>query len=68
LEYDRSVEDLVQILTKFHRDIFVPDIERIVANAVAGFERRLRDEMHSLFDRKAQQITVRPSSFRAPAR
>ena len=46
------MEDLVQMLTKFHRDIFLPDFERIVD----GAERRLRDEMHSLFDGLAQQI------------
>jgi predicted nucleic acid-binding Zn-ribbon protein len=50
------VEDLVQVLTRFHRDIVVPDIKRIVGDAVDGAERRLRDEMHSLFDALAQQI------------
>ena len=46
------MEDFVQILTRFHRDIFLPDFERIVD----GAERRLRDEMHSIFDGLAQQI------------
>jgi chromosome segregation ATPase len=46
------VEDLVPILTKFHREIVVPDLERIVAAS----ERRLRDEMHSLFDSQSRQI------------
>ena len=50
------MEDLVQVLTKFHRDIVVPDIKRIVGDAVDGSERRLRDEMHSLFDALAQSM------------
>lgn len=50
------MEDLVQVLTKFHRDIVVPDIERIVGNAVEGAERRLRDEMQIGFDALAQRL------------
>ena len=50
------MEDLVQVLTKFHRDIVAPDIKRIVGDAVDGAERRLRDEMHSLFDALAQSM------------
>jgi polyhydroxyalkanoate synthesis regulator phasin len=46
------VEDLVQVLTKFHREIVVPDIERIVSAS----EQRLRNEMQTLFDALAQQI------------
>jgi predicted nuclease with TOPRIM domain len=46
------VEDLVQVLTKFHREIVVPDIERIVGSA----ELRLRDEMQTGFDALAQRL------------
>jgi len=46
------VEDLVQVLTKLHREVFVPDIERIVGEA----EQRLRNEMHTLFDALSRQI------------
>jgi predicted nucleic acid-binding Zn-ribbon protein len=46
------VEDLVQVLTKFHREIVVPDIERIVGET----ERRLRDEMHAGFDALSQRL------------
>lgn len=35
------MEDLVKVLTKFHRDVVVPDIERIVGAS----EQRVRDEM-----------------------
>jgi predicted nucleic acid-binding Zn-ribbon protein len=52
VEYDRGVEDLVQVLTKFHRDIVVPDIERIVGAS----EQRLRSEMQTLFDALAQRL------------
>ena len=50
------MEDLVQVLTKFHREIVVPDIERIVGNAIEGSERRLRDEMQTGFDALAQRL------------
>jgi len=50
------VDDLVQVLTKFHREIVVPDIERIVGNAIEGSERRLRDEMHAGFDALVQRL------------
>jgi hypothetical protein len=46
------VEDLVQVLTKFHRDIIVPDIERIVGAS----EQRLRDEMQRGFDALVQRL------------
>ena len=46
------MEDLVPALTRFHREIVVPDIARIVA----GSEQRLRDEMHTLFDSLSRQI------------
>ncbi len=50
------MEDLVQVLTKFHRELVGPDIERIVGDAVEGSERRLRDEMHAGFDALAQRL------------
>jgi len=38
------------VLAQFHRQVILPDIQRIVGDAVEGSERRLRDEMHSLHD------------------
>jgi polyhydroxyalkanoate synthesis regulator phasin len=49
-------EDLVPILAKFHRDVLLPDVKRVVAEAVEASERRLRDEMHTLFDSLSRQI------------
>jgi len=46
------VEDLIPALTKFHREIVVPDIERIVAAS----EQRLRHEMHTLLDAIVQEL------------
>jgi predicted nucleic acid-binding Zn-ribbon protein len=46
------MDDLVQVLTRFHRDIVVPDIEQIVGAS----EQRLRNEMHTLFDALAQRM------------
>ena len=47
-----DVEDLIPVLTRFHREIVVPDIERIVAAS----EQRLRNEMHTLFDSLSRQV------------
>jgi len=35
-------------LAQFHRQVIVPDIQRIVAATVEASEQRLRDEMHGL--------------------
>ncbi len=37
-------------LAQFHRQVILPDIERIVGNTVQGAETRLRDEMQTLHD------------------
>jgi len=39
-------EDLVQVLTRFHREVLLPDVERIVQAS----ETRVRDEMHGVAD------------------
>src|SRR5687768_472926 len=41
---DQSIP--LSVLAEFHREVIVPDIERIVG----GAERRLRDEMHGVHD------------------
>ena len=46
------MEDLVKVLTKFHREVVVPDIERIVGKGLDG----LRGEMHAGFDALAQRL------------
>jgi predicted nucleic acid-binding Zn-ribbon protein len=45
-------EDLIPILTRFHREIVLPDIERILGAA----EQRLRNEMQTGFDALAQRL------------
>ena len=37
-------------LAQFHRQVIVPDIERILSGTVDSFEARLRDEMQTLHD------------------
>jgi chromosome segregation ATPase len=41
-----------ETLARFHREVMLPDVQRIVE----GTERRLRDEMHALFDAQAQKL------------
>jgi chaperonin cofactor prefoldin len=50
------VEELVAVLAKFHREVLLPDVERVVNAAVGGSESRLRDEMHGLFDSLSQRL------------
>lgn len=54
-------EDLVPVLARFHRDVLLPDVKRVVAEVVDASERRLRDEMQSGFDSLARELTdLRP--------
>ncbi len=39
-------------LTQFHREVLLPDVQRIVAES----EHRLRDEMHAGFDAVYQRL------------
>jgi predicted nuclease with TOPRIM domain len=39
-------------LVQYHREVMLPDVQRIVEDS----ERRLRDEMHGLFDALAQRL------------
>jgi predicted nuclease with TOPRIM domain len=45
-------DDLIPILTRFHREIVLPDVERIVGAA----EQRLRNEMQIGFDALAKRL------------
>ena len=45
-------EDLLPVLAKFHREIVLPDIKRILEES----EQRLRNEVHTLFDALAQRL------------
>jgi len=38
------------VLAQFHRQVILPDVERTLGQAVAGSERRLRDEIRTLQD------------------
>jgi len=47
-------EDLIPILTRFHREVMLPDIQRIVGEAVDGLEGRMSahfDAIYQRFDR-----------------
>ena len=46
------MDDLVTVLAKFHRDVLLPDVERIVQAS----ERRINDRMHGLFDALSKRI------------
>jgi predicted nuclease with TOPRIM domain len=49
-------DDLLPLLTRFHREVLLPDVKRIVSDAIEGAERRLRDEMQTGFDGLAQRL------------
>jgi chromosome segregation ATPase len=50
-------EDPVPLLARFHREVLLPDVKRVVAEAVEASERRLRDEMQTGFDSLARELT-----------
>lgn len=43
------MEELTAALTKFHREVLLPDVERVVTPAGGSWESRLRDEMRGRF-------------------
>src|SRR5882672_2177961 len=45
-----TVGSLAGALAKFHREVIVPDIQRIVGDVVSGSEGRLRNEMQGFHD------------------
>jgi predicted nucleic acid-binding Zn-ribbon protein len=45
-------DDLLSVLTRFHREVVLPDMERVVGSV----EIRLRDEMQTGFDALAQKL------------
>ncbi len=50
--YDSAMSEPITlaVLGKFHRDVIVPDIQRIVGDAVSASEGRLRNEMQAFHD------------------
>lgn len=45
-------DDLIPILTRFHREILLPDVKRVVEAS----EQRLRDEMQTGLDSVAREL------------
>ena len=43
-------DDLLTTLTRFHREVVLPDVERVVDKVVTPKIDALRDEMNSHFD------------------
>lgn len=52
----RVADEVLSILTRFHREVVLPDIQRVVTEAVGESERRLRDEIQTAFDALAQRM------------
>ena len=62
-------DELLSVLTKFHREVVVPDIERIVTDAVGVVDSRvttLRGEMLSHFDAMYKRFDRLESEGRRP--
>lgn len=61
LRYDRDVDDLIPILTKFHRDLVLPDIERVVGGLRVEMDAKFADVLshfdaiYQRFDRLEQE-------------
>lgn len=42
-------DDMLQVLIRFHREVVVPDVQRIVEDAIDRSVGSLRNEMRALF-------------------
>ena len=52
-------EDLLPILTRFHREVVIPDVKRVVQEAFDALEQRINtrfDEVNGHFDRICQRF------------
>ncbi|HEX2120246.1 MAG TPA: hypothetical protein VHL59_01265 [Thermoanaerobaculia bacterium] len=58
-------DELLSVLTRFHREIVVPDIERIVGDAVNGAVDPLRNQMLTHFDGLYQRMARLESEYQA---
>ena len=56
-------EDLIPILTRFHREVVLPDIERIVGDTVGTLEGRMNAHFDAIYERFDRLDT---ESLRAP--
>lgn len=43
-------DDMLQLLTRFHREVLIPDVQRIVEDAIEKSVGSLRNEMNKHFD------------------
>jgi hypothetical protein len=61
-----AVDDLLSTLTRFHREVVVPDIERIVDTRITGALAPLREEMLANFDAVIKHLDRLESEYQAP--
>ncbi len=61
-------DELLNVLARFHREVVVPDIERIVTDTVLTRIDSLRDEMLSHFDALYKRLDRRESEYQAGSR
>lgn len=50
-------ENLVALLARFHREVLLPDVKQVVAEAIEASERRLCDEMYAGFARLSRELS-----------
>jgi len=44
-------EDLLPILTRFHREVVMPDVKRIVGEAIDSLEQRINGHFDAIYQR-----------------
>jgi hypothetical protein len=60
-------DDLLSVLTRFHREVVLPDIERIVGERLDAKITPLREEMLANFDAIYKRFDRLESEYAAPA-
>jgi hypothetical protein len=62
-------EDLMPVLTRFHREVLLPDVKRIVGEAVGELRAEMNahfEAIHKRFDRLELIRERTPASLEAP--
>jgi hypothetical protein len=56
------------VLAKFHQDVFLPDVQRIVGEAVDSLERRIDAKFDAVYQRFDRLETENPGNRRTAGR
>ena len=55
-------DDILPLLTRFHREVLLPDVQRVVQEAVGGLEERMDAQFRDVLGHLARSINASSGS------